>query len=950
MFKKIPAKPKEKKRRKLLPMWAAVIILLFVMAGNLVVLLLLNSMVSGLRSYSDMIDVVDTLRSNITDTDQRNQKIYEYYYQDTQSRLEMAGNLYNRGLFESDPDLAFRILGKEDSYFVTDSKGNILDGYAEVDQDFLKDLISMVPISEWGINGITYDEDTLLFASRLRDGTYIMTRKSREMDDKLDENLYNTETLLRNSETWKSFAFETYYGRIMTAPGIVEEYFGEPVSDVITEITPYMELREADLWIAFATYNGRLFAVVKGDLSRLQKGRDLYFLTDFGETMKESFFIVLLIHLIIWLGAIIVMYFIVQFRKVHQDDEDSLKELRYRSAILILAAVSVTGGLTYYLRTMFSFSAYILDDDEELYEITTQYENSGEAVEELESVFSKLYSRKAEIVGSYLNAFPEERTEETLKYLSDLFGMEYVILFDQSGNEILSSSDYVNMKLSSKKDDTSYQFRRLLNGSHVLVTKTGVDDLTGLSHQLAGVSLRNTENEPDGLLLCAYKSEIAEEAVKSASLESILEAASSSGQNLYYMIDPETKRFTYSPQGGLTGLSAADYGFTDEILKEGYKGSVSILGDKYSSSEINVDGKYLYQMIPYSTVFRVRPAFTATVCVLALFIYLIGAGLMKRVKIRVSGEKEEEKGFLHPEISIGQNLVAEEKTTAMIVRLTRIFGLFLAVVLLFRSQWLSDSSMIRYVMDGKWREGLNIFALTAVIIMILLTSIGVRIVRGVLSLFSSVASSTTETYLRLARSAVDYFSVLIVGYMTFKMFGMDMKTLVTTTSIMMMLVGLGAQDLTEDIIAGLFLMFESEFQVGDVIDVNGKIGIVKEIGLHSTKLIDENNNILLLNNSSVKNLINRTQNTSFSFCTFTVPASVPISDLEKIFAEELPKLQEKYPEFIEAPFFKGVDAFRGDSMQCTVAAEMKEADRVRMGRTLNKEIKRILSEHEISIG
>ena len=153
---------------------------------------------------------------------------------------------------------------------------------------------------------------------------------------------------------------------------------------------------------------------------------------------------------------------------------------------------------------------------------------------------------------------------------------------------------------------------------------------------------------------------------------------------------------------------------------------------------------------------------------------------------------------------------------------------------------------------------------------------------------------------------------------------------------------------TQDIIAGLFLMFESEFQVGDVIDTGGKIGIVREIGLHSTKLIDMNNNVLIISNSKLADIINRTQRTSFAFVDFTVSSEVKIRDLEALFKEKLPPLKKKYPKLIGAPYFRGVSTFSGATMKCGIAAEVMEKDRIPMERNLNKEVLRILQDASIS--
>ncbi len=548
-----------------------------------------------------------------------------------------------------------------------------------------------------------------------------------------------------------------------------------------------------------------------------------------------------------------------------------------------------------------------------------------------------MYSRQTEMIGKYLSEYPEERTEGELKSLSDTFGLEYMILFDQDGNELLSDADYINLSLSNNKNDLSWNFRTLLNGTKTLVADVEKDDLTGLSHQLIGTQIRSREGQPDGLLICAYNSDFINKVIKENSVNSVLSMKSDLEKNDYYLVDPETSHMIFSPRGGSEGMPAEDYGFTEEILKKGYSGTITIDGEKNSTTQDELNEKYLYIVLPYSEIFGDRIGFSAYVCLNALIVILIGVALFNRVKIREAETTENQK-------------TPEEKTTRAMILLARIFGVILALVLVFRHSLLSPDSIINYVMDMRWRPGINVFALTAVLILILLTAIAVRFVRYMLVLLTQVSSSSAETYFRLMRSAVEYLSVIIVGYTAMQMLGANMTALITTTGAMTLLVGMGAQDLTADIIAGLFLMFEAEFQVGDVIDVKGTIGTVKEIGLHATKLIDEDNNILIINNSDIRNLINRTQNSSFIFVTFALSMDVPIHELEEIFKEELPKLKAKYPQLLSEPYFKGADNFSGGEMECTVAAETNESDRVTMERILNREIQKILKDHNIEIG
>ena len=74
-----------------------------------------------------------------------------------------------------------------------------------------------------------------------------------------------------------------------------------------------------------------------------------------------------------------------------------------------------------------------------------------------------------------------------------------------------------------------------------------------------------------------------------------------------------------------------------------------------------------------------------------------------------------------------------------------------------------------------------------------------------------------------------------------------------------LIIGMGARELITDIIAGLFIIFEGDFRVGDVIDVGSYVGMVQEIGLRTTKIAGWNKNVKILNNRNLTNVVNMTR-------------------------------------------------------------------------------------------
>jgi small conductance mechanosensitive channel len=71
--------------------------------------------------------------------------------------------------------------------------------------------------------------------------------------------------------------------------------------------------------------------------------------------------------------------------------------------------------------------------------------------------------------------------------------------------------------------------------------------------------------------------------------------------------------------------------------------------------------------------------------------------------------------------------------------------------------------------------------------------------------------------------------------------------------------GFGAQTLVRDVIAGLFILGENQFSVGDVIEIDGKPAAVEGLSLRSTTLRDFNGYVHFVPNGELKTVTNRSR-------------------------------------------------------------------------------------------
>ena len=210
-------------------------------------------------------------------------------------------------------------------------------------------------------------------------------------------------------------------------------------------------------------------------------------------------------------------------------------------------------------------------------------------------------------------------------------------------------------------------------------------------------------------------------------------------------------------------------------------------------------------------------------------------------------------------------------------------------------------------------------------------------------------SNKSKTVFSLLDGFVKYACAIAIIILILKACGVDTTALVASVGVLTLVVGLGAQPLIADIIAGIFIIFEDEYHVGEIVTINDFRGEVMEIGIRSTKLIDAAGNIKIINNSSIGDVINLSRELSLAVVDCDLPYDVPIEVVEKILKSNFDNIAENIPAIVEGPYYKGVCMYKDSNVTIKIVAKCLEADRFQVERDLNREYRRLLTENNIDI-
>lgn len=206
-----------------------------------------------------------------------------------------------------------------------------------------------------------------------------------------------------------------------------------------------------------------------------------------------------------------------------------------------------------------------------------------------------------------------------------------------------------------------------------------------------------------------------------------------------------------------------------------------------------------------------------------------------------------------------------------------------------------------------------------------------------------------KTVLTLMRSLLKWIIIVGVLIVTLQAFGVDTITILAGLGILALAIGLGAQQIVSDVLAGFFIVFEAEFKVGDIITIDGWRGTVSDIGIRVTKITDASGNVKIVNNSDIKSVVNLTAELSVAFLTVSIDYGEDLQKVELLLRDNLDTIRAHVPAITDGPYYKGVTALNSSSVDLLLVATCKETDIFQVKRDINREIFLLFNRYNITI-
>ncbi|WP_106399920.1 mechanosensitive ion channel family protein [Actinocorallia populi] len=199
-------------------------------------------------------------------------------------------------------------------------------------------------------------------------------------------------------------------------------------------------------------------------------------------------------------------------------------------------------------------------------------------------------------------------------------------------------------------------------------------------------------------------------------------------------------------------------------------------------------------------------------------------------------------------------------------------------------------------------------------------------------------------------------SVVIYGVALFTVLGevgLNLTPILTGATVVGAAVAFGAQNTIKDLLAGLFMLLEDQYGVGDVVDTGSAKGTVEAVTLRITRLRDVNGVVWYVRNGEITRLGNESQNWGRALLDVPVAADQDVDEIRRLLQETADGLvaDPEWEEMIlEEPSVWGVQALTNDAVVVRITIKTAPNQQHKVTRELRARVKRAFDEAGVMLG
>jgi small conductance mechanosensitive channel len=223
----------------------------------------------------------------------------------------------------------------------------------------------------------------------------------------------------------------------------------------------------------------------------------------------------------------------------------------------------------------------------------------------------------------------------------------------------------------------------------------------------------------------------------------------------------------------------------------------------------------------------------------------------------------------------------------------------------------------------------------------------------------SALSETDEISVRSAQRVEALSTVLrsiggaviwtFAGFMVLGQLGIDLGPLLAGAGVVGLAIGFGSQALVRDFLAGLFILVEDQYGVGDVVDVGEAAGKVEAVSLRTTRIRSIDGVLWHVPNGEIRRVGNKSQHWSRALLDVQVAYGTDLQHARDVIKRVADGVWREGRAVISEPEIWGVEALGANGIDIRLAVDTRPSAQWDVSRLLRERIAQAFDEEGIEI-
>jgi small conductance mechanosensitive channel len=214
---------------------------------------------------------------------------------------------------------------------------------------------------------------------------------------------------------------------------------------------------------------------------------------------------------------------------------------------------------------------------------------------------------------------------------------------------------------------------------------------------------------------------------------------------------------------------------------------------------------------------------------------------------------------------------------------------------------------------------------------------------------SSYNYKKTETFKVLVKNIIKYIIIIFLILAILTVYGIDVTSVLAGLGIVGVVIGLALQDLAKDIIAGVSIILENQYAIGDIISIGDFKGEVIFLGLKTTRIKNYEGQVKIIANRNATEVINYSMEDSLAIVDIDVSYEEDNDKVEKVLTNLAEELTNTLPKLKGKVELLGIQELSSSSVRYRIIAPTNSMAHFETERKIRKLVKERLDKEHIKI-